>query len=109
MSGHQHENYQIEHDITSNCCTCCRNTPVSIDLAQLDKYYEKAQTNGFYGGLLTPEIYEATKREIREFYDNQFNKSPPGSIQVIYMGPALFSKLFQIDLMSGSVTLRYSN
>jgi len=105
MSGHQHENYQIEHDITSNCCTCCRNTPKSIDLAQLDKYYEKAQTNGFYYGLLTPEIYEATKREIMEFYDNQSKNLS----ESIYMGPALFSKLFQIDLMSGSATLRYSN
>lgn len=106
--SHLHHDSHIEHDVRSDCCVCCNNSPKSIDMARLDRYYEKAQSNGFYGGLLTPQIYEATKLEIDEYYISKKSEKENGRIDM-WLGPKLFSTLYQIELNEGSANLSYSN
>lgn len=105
--SHSHD-FQTEHDVKSDCCICCNNTPRSTLIAELDQYYQKAQTNGYYYGLLTPAIYEATKLEINKYYDDLPSAPETKNKYQIYL-PALFSTLYRIDLSEGSSVLRYSS
>lgn len=102
--SHQHSDYNVEHPIGPDCCVCCNNSPRSIELAQLDRYYENAKKNGYYCGILTPDVYELTKKEINDYYDN----SECSNLKSVRFGPKIFSTIYQIELNSGMSGLRYS-